>query len=333
MRTARRHLLLWPLLLTSLAVATPAAGAAGPPLPSAHSGRQGVALPGGGERIVARRAGDDTLLRAGARSRVIPGRWSIAAVTVVGGTTGLSADGRTLVLVRPQRAFPPASTHLTIVDARSFAVRRTIHLNGFFTLDAVAPDGRTAFLLQYPSQDFLDYRVRALNTYTGGFAAHDIVDPRKPDEQMGGLPMTRATGPNERWVYTLYSGGTETFIHALDTVGMSAACIDLEMLPADADLSRVTLRLNAGGSRLRVRDAGRLVATVDTRTFAVREPGEAAEPAAAPAPASTPSPPAPAQTEVDGGGLLLPLVVGGGLLLLAVAAAAALASRRRGLPG
>ena len=330
MRTARRHLLLWPLALSIMALATPPAGAAGPPLPSGYSGRQGVAPPGGGERIVARRAGNDTLLIARGRSHRLAGRWSIAPVTVSGATTGLSADGRTLVLVRPQRDFPPAFTHLAIVDARSFALRRTIDLNGFFTLDAVAPDGRSAFLLQYPTQDFLDYRVRALDTATGAFAAHDIVDPRAPDEQMGGLPMTRAAGPGGRWVYTLYSGGTETFIHALDTVGATAACIDLEMLPADGDLSRVKLLPNADGSRLRVRDAGHLVAIVDTRTFAVREPGEPAAPEPAATPASTPPAPAPERADVDGAGLLLPLAVGGGLLVLA---AAALAVRRRGVPG
>jgi hypothetical protein len=318
MRTARRHLLLWPLMLSLMALATPPAGAAGPPLPSGYSGRHGVALPGGGERIVARRAGAGTLLIAGARTHRLAGRWSIAAVTVSGGTTGLSADGRTLVLVRPQRDFPPMSTHLAIIDARSFKLRRTIHLNGFFTLDAVAPDGGTAYLLQYPTQDFLDYRVRALDTATGGFAAHDIVDPREPDEQMGGLPYRRTTGPGGRWVYTLYGGGTETFIHALDTVGKTAACIDLEMLPDDGDLSRVQLQLNADASRLRVRKAGSVVAIVDTRTFAVREPGQeaaAAEPAASPAPA-------PARADVGGGGLLLPLAVGGALLLLAAAALA-----------
>jgi hypothetical protein len=323
-------------LLAAVAWPVAAAGAAGPPLPSSYSGREGVAVPGGSERIVARRAGPETVLVARdretgtvLRSRRLTGRWSIPPVTIAGGTTGLSADGRTLVLARPTHTFPPLRTRLAVVDARTFTVRREIGLRGFFTVDAIAPDGGAVFLLQYPSQDFLQYRVRALDTATGGLDPHDVVDPREPDEQMGGLPMTRATGPGGRWVYTLYGGGTETFIHALDTVGRTAACIDLEMLPPDGDFEHVALRLNADGSRLHVRDAGRVVAIVDTQTFAVREPGEAAEAEAGPTPAPATAP-ASARAEVDDGSLLLPLAIGGGLLLLA---AGLIASRHRGVPG
>jgi hypothetical protein len=321
-------------LLAAVAWPVAAAGAAGPPLPSAYSGRLGVAVPGGSERIVARRAGPDTVLVARdradgtvLRSRRLAGRWSIPAVTIASGTTGLSVDGRTLVLARPTHTIPPLRTRLAVVDARTFTVRRQIDLRGFFTVDAISPDGGAVFVLQYPSQNFLDYRVRTLDTATGALDPHDVVDPREPDEQMGGLPMTRATGPGGRWVYTLYTGGTETFIHALDTVGRTAACIDLEMLAPGADLSRVRLRLNADGSLLRVRDAGRVVAVVDTRSFAVREPGEAADAEPTPAPATAP---ASARAEVDDGNLLLPLAIGGGLLLLA---AGLVASRHRGVPG
>jgi hypothetical protein len=209
-------------------------------------------------------------------------------------------------------------------------VRREIGLRGFFTVDAISPDGGAVFLLQYPSQDFLQYRVRALDTATGALDPHDVVDPREPDEQMGGLPMSRATGPGGRWAYTLYGGGTETFIHALDTVGRTAACIDLEMLPPGGDYEHLRLSLNPDGSRLRVRDAGRVVAIVDTRTFAVREPGEAAEAAPEPRTSEPATAPAGARAEVDDGSLLLPLVIGGGLLLLA---AGLVAMRHRGVPG
>ena len=48
------------------------------------------------------------------------------------------------------------------------------------------------------------------------------------------------------------------------------------MLPATTDLTGYHLRLSADGGQIRVRDsAAGLVATVDTRTFAVSEPGEA----------------------------------------------------------
>jgi hypothetical protein len=118
--------------------------------------------------------------------------------------------------------------------------------------------------------------VRALDTGTGRLAARDVIDPRSPGEQMGGLPMTRATSADGRWVYTLYGGGDETFIHALDTVGATAACIDLDMLPPDGDLAGLQLHVSPGGRTIAVRGGGTLVATVDARTFAVREPATAA---------------------------------------------------------
>jgi hypothetical protein len=163
-------------------------------------------------------------------------------------------------------------------------VRRRIELPGFFTVDAISPDGRWLYLIQYAGDNVLDYRVRALDTRTGRLAARDVVDPREPDEQMGGLPMTRVMSRDGRWAYTLYGGGEETFIHALDTVGRSAACIDLDMLAPDSDLSAVRLGVSADGRRIHVRNAGSLVATLDARTFAVSEPGAAAAATPAPAP-------------------------------------------------
>ena len=151
--------------------------------------------------------------------------------------------------------------------------------------------------------------MRALDTGTGRLDPGPIVDPREPDEQMGGLPLTRRMSRDGRWAYTLYSGAEESFIHALDTVGRTAACIDLEMLPPNGDLSPIRMDLSGDGRRLRVRNAGSLVATVDTRTFAVQEPA-AAPPRRAIAQAG------------DGGGfpwlwLVLPLaMLGGGVLLL-----------------
>ena len=247
-------------------------------------------------------------------------------MTLDNATTGLSADGGTLVLARPTRSFPPTVTRLAVVDARTLELRRTVVLQGFFTVDAISPDGRWTYLVQYDGNDIFDYRVRALDTASGRLRARPIVDPREPSEQMGGLPLTRASSRDGRWAYTLYSGGAETFIHALDTVGQTAACIDLEMLPAEGDLSGLRLKLSADGARLAVRDGGELVASVDTRTFAVSEPGQhAAEHPAAAASAHRSVP----ATSSDDGGVPWPA-----LLLACVAAAGALAAvlllRRRG---
>jgi hypothetical protein len=280
MTACRRSLLLGALLCAGCLPAS-AALAAGLPLPSAASGKAGAVTPGGSERLIAERAGEDTRLvavrrgdRQVLRSRRIGGRWTLAPATIAGVTTGLSADGRTLALVRATRDFPPPDTRLAVVDAQKLLVLRRIVLPGFFTVDAISPDGRWLYLIQYEGDNPLDYRVRALDTRTGRLAARAIVDPREPDEQMGGIPFTRAMSGDGRWAYTLYGGGEETFIHALDTVGRTAACIDLDMLPSASDLSAVRLRVSRDGRRIAVRDAGGLVAAVNTRTFAVREPGE-----------------------------------------------------------
>ena len=279
-----RHRRLVLILACAVSCAAPAAAhAVGPPLPSYASGKAGVVAPGGRERILTRRAGEDTAVivigradRRTLRSRVVGGHWRVTPATLDGATTGLSADGRTLVLARPERAIPPASTRLAVVDAKGLTVRREISLSGFFTVDAISPDGRWLYLIQYSGGDFVDYRVRALDTLTGRLAGRDVVDPRNPGEQMGGLPLTRVMTRDGRWAYTLYGGGAEMFIHALDTVGRTAACIDLEMLPTKGDISGFRLDVSADGHELRVRRAGHLVALVDTRTFAAREPGEAA---------------------------------------------------------
>ena len=91
--------------------------------------------------------------------------------------------------------------------------------------------------------------------------------------------MTRTTSADGRWVYTLYSPAKDVpFIHALDTTGRTAACIDLPMVSNDFD--GVHLRLAAG--TLVVTGPRGPEAFVDTHTFAVRRHR------ARPAPATTP---------------------------------------------
>ena len=333
--TVHRRLLVPCAILIAACLPAPAADGAGLPVPSAASGRVGTVAPGGSERLIARRDGDNTIVvavRRGSgrvlRSARIGGRWTVPAVTLGIDTTGLSADGATLVLVHPARRFPTTRTKLAVLDARTLTVRRRITLNGFFTVDAISPNGQDVYLVQYPGGDPLAYRVRALDVRTGRLIPGDIVDPREPDEQMAGMPYQRAVSADGRWAYTLYGGGTETFIHAIDTVGRTAACIDLEMLPPQGDLSRAQLNLSADGSHIFVSDRGHRVAIVDTKTFAVTEPGGETETAPEPATAAaTPQPagPAPAAARTDDGGFpFVVLLIAGG-----VGVAALLVLRRR----
>jgi hypothetical protein len=329
MTAVRRALLTCAAVCAAAALPAAAAAAAGQPLPSSASGRAGVVTPGGTERLLARRAGADTLVVAVRRSdgevlrqRLIAGRWSVAPVTIGGATTGLSADGSTLVLVRPTRSYPALRTRLAVLDARALRVERLITLPGFFTADAIAPDGGRLFLLQYPGQSPFDYRVRSLDLGSGRLDPRPVVDPREPGEQMGGIALTRVLSRDGRWAYTLYGGGEETFIHALDTVRGSAACIDLEMLAPQSDLAAVRLALGDGGRHIQVFDLARRVATVDTRTFAVT----AAEPAEPVAAAATPA--AERRPADDDGGI--PWVAPTAVALAVALAALALALRPAG---
>src|SRR4051794_18366436 len=212
-----------------------AARAVGGPVPPVVGGA-GLSAPGGDVKYVALASAGGTVLervrrtdRAVLRSVFLRARLGVPGAAFDGTTTGLSADGRTLVLTPVWRAYAPRGTHLTLIDAARLRVRATIRLAGTFTVDAISPDGRWLYLLRYRSAaDPLHYQVRAFDLRTRTLLARPIVDPREPDEKMLGIPMARTTGAGGRWVYTLYQRADgRLFIHALDTSGRTAACIDL----------------------------------------------------------------------------------------------------------
>jgi hypothetical protein len=247
-----------------------------------------------------------------ARSRTIPGEYAVPAVAYDSSGSGLSQDGRTLVLIRPRTTIPQRTTSLAVLDARRFIVEKTIKLRGDFSFDAISPDGKRLYLVQYLSLsrrnfDPTKYKVRSLDVQSGRLDPAPIVDPREPDEKMGGLPVTRAMSPDGRWAYTLYSGGDHPFIHALDTVGRTARCVDLDELTGREDLFLMRFRLVNGGRSLDVTKNDKSVARMNTSTFAVSHPR----------PARVTRRPAPAPNHSDGAALWPWLVAAAGLLLLA----------------
>jgi hypothetical protein len=222
-------------------------------------GGSGVSTWTGPVNFIALSAGPDTIIerviRNGGvvdRTRLIAGHYGIPAAAVDGSTTGLSADGRTLVLAERTST---TKTRLLVLDTETLRTRKRIALPEFLSVDAISPDGRTLYVLRYPKTQ-ATYDVMALNLRTGKFRGEPIMDPREPDEKMGGVPLTRTMSPDMRWMYTLYSG-EHNFVHALDTKAGAARCIDLP----DGDLSAERLALN--GPTLQVGD----VATIDLRTF------------------------------------------------------------------
>jgi hypothetical protein len=317
----------------ALAAPTAAWGAGGP-VPAMQGG-PGVGVPDGALNYVAVGIGRRTLveqvLRPGGgigRTRLIGGRYGVPGVAYDNATTGLSADGRTLVLAAVLDRFPVRRTRLVVLDARRLRVVRRIALPGWYTVDAIAPDGRALYLIHYLRQDAARYEVRALDLAAGRLVPAPVVDPREPGEKMQGLPMTRATSADGRFAYTLYERPQGApFIHALDTVRGSAACIDLPSL-SGADLSAARLTPPAAGRPLLVRGAGIAPLAVDVAARRARtETFGPAAAAAAPVPVATPDP---GRDTVAG--------LAGGLAALAAAAAAAgalatVVRRRRGSRG
>jgi len=282
--------------MLAMYAAVPAVAAAdGLPTTGVDAGSYGV-TDGKGSRYVTVTAGQDTVVaRTGIdggkidRSTSLPGRVTIPAVAYDGSASGLSADGRTLVLIRPRLGFPRRRTTFAVLGARRLHLRRWVTLKGDFSFDAISPDGSLLYLVEYLSpRDPTRYEVRAYDLRSGQLLPQPIVDPEKPEERMGGIPLTRATSSDERWAYTLYqrAGGHEPFIHALDTVGRKAVCIDLPQLEGKLAVGLATLgwvKLDASeDSDLLVtakatrRSGFRSLAAVDTETFEV-SPGPKAE--------------------------------------------------------
>jgi len=164
-----------------------------------------------------------------------------------------------------------------------------VSLPGGYSFDAISPDGSTVYLIEHLSPIYGGaYQVRALDTSSGELLPEPILDPEEPEERMDGIPISRATSPDGRWAYTLYGSyetkhhrdapGHEPFIHALDTVGQSAVCIDLPQLQSRSDSFQFALRMATGGRRLVVLNrrpmltGSHALLEVDTRSFEVRKP-------------------------------------------------------------
>ena len=269
------------LVLAVSATMPAAAMADGLPVVGIDGGRAGIPSAGGDTRFVTRKAGVNTRVselggpeRATVvRSRVVRGRYTIPVVAFDGTASGLSADGRTLVLINPRRRFPRTRTAFAVLDTRTLRARTMLAFEGDYSFDALSPDGRWLYLIQYTSRrDPQRYAVRAYDLHAGRMLPKPIVDPTEPDEAMRGYPLTRATTRNGRWEYTLYDGGgSHPFVHALDTVGRKALCLDLDVLEGDSNLGNLGLRPEPGG-KITVHYRGVPMAFIDRETRRVTSP-------------------------------------------------------------
>ena len=280
----RAHALAAALLCAAAPAAAPAAGF---PALGMDTTRIGASAPGDPYRYSAIPQGTRaTLVAKVQRSggsivgyHRLPGAIVVAPAALDGSTTGLSADGSRLVLIGARRLQRQRITRLVILDTATLRPLRRIALRGDFTLDAVAPGARRLYLVRFPdaANNPLDYAVRVYDVARRRLIARPLVDPRNPDEKMTGMPLTRTVSPDGRWVYTLYAGGQEQFVHALDTRRARAFCVDLPGLSSD-DAGAVRLR-ERGGAVDVLGAAGDVLRRIDTATLRVSTPRRA--PAAA----------------------------------------------------
>jgi hypothetical protein len=289
-----------------LGLGAPAAAAAdGGPVPPMQGG-QGASAPGGAETYVAVGTAGRTIVQRILRGtgavdgyRVLRGAYGVPGVGFDGSTTGLSADGSTLVLAGMVRRYPPRSTPLAVLDTHpGMRLRRTFALPGQWTVDAVSPTGRWLYFIHYTSpRNALRYEVRAYDLERRRLVTKPVIDPREPDEKMQGMAVTRAVSADGRWAYTLYlRPGQAPFVHALDTAGRTAHCVDLPAQLTDIDLSSAQLDPSGAGGALRVFRNGTVAATIDTRTWKLRSEATPARRAAARAPSAA------HRSDANGGG-------------------------------
>ena len=201
MRTrTRSRLRIAVALAAGTCVAGPAPGAAADGLPIVgivDTTSQGVLNASGAQRYLAAsgRADETLVMRVATgsgqllRHTWIAGEYSVPGVAIDGDTSGISEDGRTLVLIRPRITFPQRETSLAVLDAERLSVERRIELDGDFSFDAISPDGTTAFMVQYPDpRDRTHYRLRVLDLRTGKLEPGSLLPENEPGEEMRGFP-------------------------------------------------------------------------------------------------------------------------------------------------
>ncbi|HWM53963.1 MAG TPA: hypothetical protein VNO20_01040 [Solirubrobacterales bacterium] len=233
------------------------------------------------------------------------GAYLVPALTYNGSSSGISADGGTLVLSRFSWIYPPRSSGFAILDT-DLNLRHPVHagehrpphaikrvsLADSFTFHAISPDGSTIYLSQHLAR-FVSgpVRIRALDASSGALLPPAAVGPSARERHARGVPIARATSGDGRWAYTLYTGykprpgrlslTRRALVHALDTVTGRAHRVELPQLQGHVNPFNLALRLQPRDHELTVlsapptHPASRPLLAVDTRRFEVIAPGTA----------------------------------------------------------
>ncbi len=217
------------------ALALPGASwAVGPSLPALQN--TDITSPSSAVSYRPERAASATRVQKRARGRMVgsltlPGGWGIQLATIGGALTGLSPNGRVLVLgdnVQPTGLLR-ARSRFAVVDTTTLTLRKTISLRGDFSVDALSPDGSLLYLIHHVSgQDVTKYQVQAYDLRAGLLIPGVVADKSQAGWTMAGYPVARVASRSGAWVYTLYrQNDNYPFIHALDTAHRTAICVGL----------------------------------------------------------------------------------------------------------
>lgn len=269
------------LFVLGALVAAPAAAGDGPLFVS--QGGVGIVAPNGTSPLgptryipVSDNQGNDTELLAIStkdgtelNQMTLVGQWGLPSTP--SGADGISADGRRLVLADTSSGVTSPSLFM-VVDPKTMLIVHPITLNGWFSFDAMSPDGTKLYFIQYvrgpSSGDLSHYVVRAYDPATNTLLPGRVADRTQKSWVMHGSPVTRTKSADGRWVYTLYTNpGGYPFIHALDTVRGVAHCVGL---PLANQNGMYNLVLGLHGKTLSVHwRSGRPFVNVNTSTWRV----------------------------------------------------------------
>ncbi len=171
-------------------------------------------------------------------------RWSIPGPWLLART---SANGRWLAFVRSGKG----TTAFAVVDSTRHRLAYRFALASRYDVDAVSPDGRRLFLIQwFASNGPPKYAVRAYDLARAEMAT---VALKSSDSGMAGFAWGAVASPGGHRLLTLYlniSNGT-AFVHDLDLRASYAMCVDLPDRSRDpSTLGNYTLVLSRDGRRL-----------------------------------------------------------------------------------
>ena len=216
---------------------------------SASWGSLATTTASGGRTIVA----DADIVDGGGSTATLDGAWAPPTIGDDPTPTGLSADGKTLVLIPAGDPDPARTTSrfaivpFPPIEGAPQLAPRVVELPGAVDFDAISPDGRILYVVQHLDGEG-GYQVRAVDLPAGTMRPDIITDKRNLGEAMAGWPLAQLRSPTGM-VMTLYRGTDHPFIHALDTAEAWAVCIDLPGGGSATDDADWGLAASTGGAR------------------------------------------------------------------------------------